>query len=703
MLCSLYHTSLQIASGLWTTFVHRVRCARTSKTPFHRYHRSMPALAPAFLLIALTLAAFSQLPVDRGNLAAAVGDIPSSPSSATSGSGGSGSVSPDIANKQCPKPPAPQYVYKSDKPWNKTFTENGKTYFNLYGKPCEGPLIKTFCTRENFCDGSLKEAKCLIEGKWSACTKPKDVQVASLNNGTASDASRLPEIGSGTTAPKPTTNPTPSPAGQNVNDAFANRPTTPTTPTTPTGATAPAATTPASTRLSEIGSGSASAPQTTGSGSAQPSGSAFTSNPSLTQQRPLTPTSGAGTAGTPTRNPQPTTPPRTFGTPLKPASFPYSAPSRAESTRTSTNSFSLLDTFVNTISNFLSGSGSSNNSRTVVVQNVINVVPTQQNTTSQQPIIVPQQVAQQSLQGNQNNSRGQNEVVTPITIPYQRLTARALDIGSASTINMTQISLRSQESAGSVLDVVLARDDSATDARAPMQQASSSVRAEPNVARDMQTGSTSIQIPATSTADSISIATTANKKDEFVGASSTRREISIVQFFHIISLPGLLDAISTRSTAILDRFLRRGAPESNVISTYIEEGIPYSPSKDTTPFPTNTSSPSETTTDESRGNVARAPSGEDRAIDQASVAAEFTQTLRKGSAWVLYVASDDPLDRQFVEDIPPSEAFKTIVPIPQVQRESGVRIDLSPITETVGKAVRAVRKVLSDTLNLVIF
>lgn len=669
----------------------------------------MPALAPAFLLLALALGAFSQLPVDRSNLTAAVGDLPSGTGNASSVQGGTGSISPDIANKQCPKPPAPQYVYKSDKPKYQAFTENNKTYFNLYGKPCEGPLVKTICTKENFCDGSVKEARCLIEGKWTECAKPKGVQVASLNNGTASDvSSRLPDVGSGTTAPKPATNPAPAPAGQGVNDSFASRPTTPTAPTNPTGATAPSAATPASARLSEIGSGSASAPQTTGSGSAQSSGSAFTSNSSLAQQQPLTPVGGtsgsAGKPGTATRNPQPTTPSRTFGAPLKPASFPYSAPTRTESARSSTNSFFLLDTFVSTISNFLSGSGSSNNSRPVVVQNVINVVPTQRNTTAQQPIIVPQQTTQQSNQGGLNSQRAQSEIVMPVTIPYQRLTARALDIGSASTINMTQISLRSQESAGSVLDVVLARDDSATDARAPMQQASSSVRAEPNVARNMQTGSTSIQIPATSTADSISIATTANKKDEFVGASSTRREISIVQFFHIISLPGLLDAISTRSTAILDRFLRRGAPESNVVSTYIEEGIPYMPPKETIPFPSNASSSSDATSDESRGNVAsRAASGEGRTLAEAAVAAEFTQTLRKGSAWVLYVASDDPLDRQFVAEVPTSEAFKTIVPIPQVQRETGVRIDFNSITKTVDNAVKKVRKILSDTLNLVIF
>lgn len=87
----------------------------------------------------------------------------------------------DIANKKCPKPQNGTEVYRSDKPRNQTFSENDKIYFNLYGKPCEGPLIKAFCSKENYCDGKMENTTCLIEDKWAPCAQQPEIQVACLN------------------------------------------------------------------------------------------------------------------------------------------------------------------------------------------------------------------------------------------------------------------------------------------------------------------------------------------------------------------------------------------------------------------------------------------------------------------------------------------------------------------------------------------
>src|SRR3989338_4889656 len=125
-----------------------------------------------------------QSPIARTQLAAAPtgGDVGSLAPPAPK-------VEPDVADKMCP-PRDQKNVYAYDGPWDQDFKVGNTTYHNLYGKKCEGPYVKAFCSAPNVCDGKLKGSTCFNGKEWGECKETKNnIQLAAGTSDVQSDQS----------------------------------------------------------------------------------------------------------------------------------------------------------------------------------------------------------------------------------------------------------------------------------------------------------------------------------------------------------------------------------------------------------------------------------------------------------------------------------------------------------------------------------
>src|SRR3989338_6251946 len=125
-----------------------------------------------------------QSPIARTQLAAAPtgGDVGSLAPPAPK-------VEPDVADKMCP-PRDQKNVYAYDGPWDQDFKVGNTTYHNLYGKKCEGPYVKAFCSASNVCDGKMKGSTCFNGKEWGECKETKNnIQLAAGTSDVQSDQS----------------------------------------------------------------------------------------------------------------------------------------------------------------------------------------------------------------------------------------------------------------------------------------------------------------------------------------------------------------------------------------------------------------------------------------------------------------------------------------------------------------------------------
>lgn len=669
----------------------------------------MQALAPLFLFIAFIWITSAEIPANKNVLMAAVGDVsglPSGPSSA--GTGGLKPIEPDIASKQCIKPPTTQYVYRSDKPWNKAFSENGKTYFNLYGKPCEGPLVRGSCSREHYCDATLPGSSCFIGDKWVSCRKPEqNVQVASLNTGTASDGSPSTAIAKADTQAPPQATGLKSPAsataGANIDNAFTNptnanpAPVIQSSQTSATQGLNDLTNTVAPTGNQPVSSGPTSITQ-------QLERPAFASNPALTQQQTVSPiTAGPSAAVQPSVNPAASLPTTRFGSITPVSSFRDTSvtnpvavqrPSFMQNIRSQFSSGSnsgggniaklfAVDTLLNGLASFLRVDNSANTSRPTIVQNVINViVPAQTNVvaaTTQPNIARPQQTAPPVSITNRDLP------VLRVAQTYRVSDSTSINIGTAVDVIVLQKNSQS-------LDTALERFLSSYNSETPLEHiapATDTVQIEPAIrikTLSAESSSTSQRIYKMLDQHVVAFATTT--RGDFTPASSTPRSVSVIQASHIISLPELLDVISQRSTVLLDRFLAKDAPESSIVATYFDEpSVAYVPSEAIAQLPNDT------------GDVSRNPTAAVSGSGNATAGTQFTATLRLGSAWVAKSTVQNEQAKQPEPEQDTKKVFGEIIPKMQKEGAVSVRVIRPSIPEVIGEVVRAAQNMLSKAFR----
>jgi hypothetical protein len=615
----------------------------------------MPYVASALLVVALSLAvhyADTHAPRQSGALLAIAGITVD-----------------DTADRQCPKPPTDQYVYRSDKPKNHTYEENGKFYFNLYGKPCKGPVLRgsnvvvdAFCREEEFCDATMEGSKCDTGKGLGGCelfTTQDRFRVAQTPGTPGASTADVP-IGGRTNSPlpqagAPETSVTNAPAStQQIRDVYAPPASTPAQPASPFQPSA-------SSRLADIASPSRNVDQ-----SPLPTRTSVTQ---LTQGPALTP--GVGTAGfgpnTSAGVPQPTFPSggifapppaptlqNTFQSGVAPnpvlqpvgpnarPTVPYTPGSPTYSGGASRPSF-----FVSTMNSaFGPGSFFSSlvSSLTRVTTNVVVQPAPVQNTVVQVQIVQPTPRPTVVVMQTPPPQPRQQLIFVP-SLPENYVlvatsSARFASFTSGASGQRTSGSLVRT----SVLEQLLAERDYALPSgnAAPVRGLETALR-HATTTLQQRAADMSVLFPGDSSAPDrakqtfVLTGTATPSIADFRIATSDRRTVSIVENFFPVPIPELLEVIGQGSLDAIRRFLARIQPDRYVVETRrgAERVLPLPPTEQP-PFggvvvldSTNRSSPNRLS------GADPSPRGTNALARDVLAPQVFDTAVRENSAWVL--------------------------------------------------------------------
>lgn len=662
----------------------------------------MPALAPVILVAVLSFAAFatdSFEPAASTQLAAIGGaiDVPTSPSTASLGTS-PGAVDPQIADKQCvPETAGRKYFKTTDRTkWN-TIVQDPTTkteFFNLYGKPCKGPIMKgagspvidAFCSKANYCDGSMPGTKCTIEGKVTDCkqyaVRGMDTATA-MNNGTMNDGSILGKVSSEPKAPIDTKTPV---TGNDVTKAAYEAPKVPTSqpaPTSPVRTESP---------IKQIDAIGATNPASQQSIPASPLGQTTKEpiiNPATTrnvvtnpvQSGPIqtgqVPTGKFPTGATTGINPTRTGPiaQNTFSrSPLGGSPLGGSNPITPSPTRSSGSSFGRLLTNFSIASIF---SGMTN-----ALNSVVNSATQPKQTVVQNTTVVnvtPQPAVQQTPRNTQlptpqlsNFNPGQfaeNLGTTPLTIEEitRGTSVTARDIGKAVNINIPDIA----DTSASSSETYVGETPFYTITPAPIS-ASSSVSAEYISAPAFFTAS------ATSSLDSVeSIRGAFTQRidglepikitnGEFHAEKPVQRTTSVVELFTEINIPDIFTALVEAPADFFRKLLGRGTPEARIVTT--DRGSAPVPTFDNEPAPafdgSSETSPASTATGGSgavattQGQMSAGSQNDDR------VRAAITERLEKEPEAAFREVSPVHRGDSYVPPAKPGNIYPDVLPVP---------------------------------------
>lgn len=547
----------------------------------------MPILAPLLVVALLTATAYGIGAHDGATqetqLAASVTGVTSAGTPISAGgapSSKSEAVSDQVANKQCDKQQPPYKRYDPEHKYGTvTVVKNGKrdTFFNLHGKPCSGPQIKGgICTRENFCDGSQAQCEQDIMKRTGKCEikgEAKKIQLAStetkgLLSGSAQTRGQTPEQ-------------TPEIRGRAPGDtvtANAYKPDTP-TQTTPTqtnranvsgsNATqkldeiarpiAPSQTTPLSTQAAQRGQVQVPGPAQTGQ---------------VAQISPTSPTAPGGAAFKPSGAsglPPGSTPPQnTF--PTAPYTNPYAAKPSTDSSgsrntgRTGAsnlmrnfNASTIFSGITNFVSNVFTGTRSGQSAGQTIVQHIEQpsvAQPVMVQTPQQRPIGINQPVVPELPRAKTNSAI----LVPENTRLVFRVSRTATETASIETPQLAPPPPGTTEIQTHTLETLSA-------------EAREQGLPSPFVFGEIAS-TTSVEDATQLLVKRISDLAPAPQQTTFAPASTTRRASSLVDLFHAISIPELLDAISQGSLDLIKRVAAKGTPgDAQIISGRVQGRI----------------------------------------------------------------------------------------------------------------------------------
>lgn len=550
-----------------------------SQPPYNSYDTGMPVLAPLMVVVAFAVliqGMTADIPSKIDQLAAgAVGDLNSLGINPTGAAKSTSNYDTTAADKQCPKETETS-KYRHDKPMDKPFVENKKTIQNLYGKPCKSDFVDAKCSSANVCNGGLEGAKCFGSSGWKKCeaTHPsvralQTTQSAQLGGtqvpggSAAPTENQLAELGKNKT---PTTPTTPSnTTGRGINQALTNPQSTPaaTTPAAKPSVenqlsnlsgnpvaqpTVPQTNLPQSTRIASMGQQPAfnpTAAQTITPGIQQAPTPAITPGATVPSAQTTFPRAPFTNTGLPTQN-NPYTP--------TPSPSPRSGSSRSGFNNFFSNIFSSGSSFsgiTSFVTSFVSSASSQSQQQQPVVQQVVKpivVLPQKNAGTSQvQTPITPTQ--------NQINPR-------PIVLIYENPSARPREIGGVPIPDVPEIRISTMESPLSA--EFIERIPQNTD-RIPERIVSREYIEPPTI---FATGVTStIESMKDAFVEKISVPASTKENAKFSAVPMTPPSTSVVQRFHAISIPDLLDAITQGSFDLIRRVLARGQPENATIVT----------------------------------------------------------------------------------------------------------------------------------------
>lgn len=562
----------------------------------------MPVLAPVLLVAVLAFGAYSigaTTPlvdiVDIHGQAAQAGATAAAPSG-NAGTSNSESFDDQVANKQCPKPTVKngaQEVYRKDKMLDSPFQEGGRNYYNLYGTPCEGPMVRAFCSNENYCDAKVfGNSECKIEGKWQKCKTPAGAQYASIENGTACPGctsapdDRLANLGN--EPPPPPQSTSPANGSQQINQAYQPSSPQPTSPSSP-GAARP-------TPVQQLENVTPAQQQTMTNPVdryTNPGGQRFEPGPIQNTGSAIQPTSPAPTGSTfqpgQTRPNFPSGQQNTFQNPQRNSFFqnrsnPFNRPTTpfgntgagADTRRTGfsnlfANGFSasgLLNSFTNLIGNIIAPP----KQQTVVQNTIVQIVQpaTQQNS---ERVIPPTS----SVRVPQETSAPLETVSVPeIRLPQGSRAIIAVPRTVGGEIDIAKLQQLADEYGTSSAPTILI-DDVAAPTAAP-------IIPTPDLIGPASTSSSLSEVRQ-SFAETVAIARGMQDAPAmFRPVPSDARSAEEVEFFHAVSIPKLLDAISDGSARFVRWVFGQDAPRSagtgaQTLEEFVGEARPALPSE----------------------------------------------------------------------------------------------------------------------------
>lgn len=630
----------------------------------------------------------------------------------------------DAANKKCPAASGTN-VYRSDKPRNSNFTEAGKIYTNLYGKPCESDYVKAFCSAENKCNGAISGSKCFDGLMWRDCKigdpHVEAVKVADLNNsgtnlsGQQDRPIQQPQSGANQFNTAQTSQPVQNQTG--VGDAYK-------TQTTP-GNQNPTAN--PSTAVSNTGqlNNIANTPTQTQQSGATQFNQAGTGQVTQQAQGNLTPTVQP-TTNNPTRvatnqtNPNPSaqntfrTGANTAGNTGSSASTRGSSGSTGAtgntgstgSTGSKSNSFSsgvrnaftgglngysIVSGITNFVSGLISGSSSGNSGSSQRVQTNQNVQPTRAVTNSQ---------SQTNVASNQtNNSAQQTNMSGNIQYDYRTPQVNADNgynpLGSLSSFDVGEIAniATTPDYQNDTEDISDASPDSPTavapsiDTRALFQRIESGEGRATIVIEGVQqtyASTTALEVKQefVSRISRLAAQEVTGSQNSFASSQPVQQSRTFIDVFHAVSIPTILDTIAKGSVDFILSFIRDSAPENNVVYTERDD-LPVAPitSGDAPMLPggnadTRTGASAQVAQNAPEGNIAR----------QAQPVA-YGDRLRETPVAVFADTSPTHRDSTYVPTHRPLATFE-VLPIPE---RSAHVIAENPVQKTDGPVKKTLR------------